>query len=88
MLRVSISLFVGIYEVQYLEPERYGLQSYALIFVWLFSSMTSFGLNHILVRELVRLPNQLHNLIETVFWLKICGTVVVRITIAAVLQFR
>ena len=70
MLRMAISLFVGIYVVRYLGPERYGLLSYALIFLWLFSSMASFGLDHILVRELIRLPNQRHNLIGTVFWLK------------------
>ena len=51
---MAISLFVGIYVARYLGPERYGLLSYALSFVWLFSSLASFGLNNILVRELVQ----------------------------------
>ena len=88
VLRMAISLFVGIYVARYLGPERYGLLSYALSFVWLFSSLASFGLDDILVRELVRFPDQRHNLIGTVFWLKICGTVVMGIAIAAVLQFK
>ena len=42
ILRMVISLFVGIYVARYLGPVRYGLLSYTVSFVWLFSSMTSF----------------------------------------------
>ena len=76
ILRMTISLFVGIYVARYLGPERYGLLSYALSFVWLFSSLASFGLDDILVRELVKLPDQRQNLIGTVFCLKLFGTFV------------
>ena len=76
VIRMTISLFVGIYVARYLGPERYGLLSYALSFVWLFSSLASFGLDDILVRELVKIPDQRQNLIGTVFWLKLFGTLV------------
>ena len=88
ILRMAISLFVGIYVARYLGPERYGLLSYALSFVWLFSSLASFGLDDILVRELVKLPNQRQNLIGTVFWLKLFGTLVMGTAIATVMQFK
>ena len=88
VLRMAISLFVGIYVARYLGPERFGLLSYALSFVWLFSSLASFGLDDILVRELVRLPEQRQNLIGTVFWLKVFGTFVMGTAIATVLQFK
>ena len=39
VLRMIISLFVGIYVARYLGPERYGLLSYTVSFVWLFSSL-------------------------------------------------
>ena len=87
ILRMAISLFVGIYVARYLGPERFGLLSYALSFVWLFSSLASFGLDDILVRELVQRPEQRNNLLGTVFWLKVCGTAVMGIAIVAVLQF-
>ena len=87
ILRMAVSLFVGIYVARYLGPERFGLLSYALSFVWLFSSLASFGLDDILVRELVQRPEQRNNLLGTVFWLKVCGTAVMGIAIAAVLQF-
>ena len=87
ILRMAVSLFVGIYVARYLGPERFGLLSYALSFVWLFSSLASFGLDDILVRELVQRPEQRNNLLGTVFWLKVCGTTVMGNAIVAVLYF-
>ena len=87
-LRLTVSLFIGIYVVRYLGPERFGLLSYTLSFVWLFSSLASFGLDDILVRELVKCPEQRNNLLGTVFWLKVCGTLVMGTAIALVLKFK
>ena len=88
VLRMVVSLFVGIYVARYLGPERFGLLSYSLSFVWLFSSLSSFGLDDILVRELVKQPEQRNNLLGTVFWLKVCGTIVMGTAIALVLKFK
>ena len=87
ILRMVISLFVGIYVARYLGPERFGLLSYALSFVLLFSSLASFGLDDILVRELVQSPEKRNNLLGTVFWLKVCGTAGMGTAIVVVLHF-
>ena len=87
ILRMAVSLFVGIYVARYLGPERYGLLSYALSFVFLFSSLASFGLDDILVRELVQHPERRKELLGTVFWMKIGGTVIMGSAIAAVTQW-
>ena len=87
ILRITVSLFVSIYIARYLGPERYGLLSYALSFVWLFSALAYFGLDEILVRELVQHPEHRDNLLGTVFWLKVVGTAIMGATIALVLQF-
>ena len=87
ILRMAVLLFVGIYVARYLGPERFGLLSYTLSFVLLFSSLASFGLDDILVRELVQHPEQRNNLLGTVFWLKVCGTIVMGTAIVAVLYF-
>ena len=87
VLRMAVSLFVGIYVARYLGPERFGLLSYALSFVLLFSSLASLGLDDILVRELVQHPEQRNKLLGTVFWLKVCGTTVMGNAIVAVLYF-
>ena len=88
ILRMVVSLLVGIYVARYLGPERFGLLSYTLSFVLLFSSLASFGLDDILVRELVKQPEQRNNLLGTVFWLKVCGTIVMGTAIALVLKFK
>ncbi len=88
VFRMTISLFVGIYVARYLGPERFGLLSYALSFVWLFSSLASFGLNDILVRELVNQPENSQNLIATALWLKVCGFGLMGLTITVVLIFK
>ncbi len=87
MLRMIVSLFVGIYVVRYLGPEQFGLLSYTLSFVWLFSSLASFGLDDLLVRELVQFPERRKAILGTVFWLKIGGTVIMFSLITIVLSF-
>ena len=88
ILRMAISLFVGIYVARYLGPERFGLLSYSLSFVFLFSSLASFGLDDILVRELVQSPEKRKDLLGSVFWLKVCGAIVMGTAIALVLKYK
>ena len=87
MLRMIVSLFVGIYVARYLGPEKFGLLSYTLSFVWLFSSQASFGLDDLLVRELVQFPERRKAILGTVFWLKIGGTIIMFSLITIVLSF-
>ncbi len=88
ILRIAISLFIGIYVARYLGPERFGLLSYSLSFVLLFSSLASFGLDDILVRELVKSPEKQKDILGTVFWLKVCGALVMGTAIALVLKYK
>ncbi len=73
ILRMIVSLFVGIYVARYLGPERFGLLSYANSFVGLFTAIATLGLDGIVVRELVKLPRQRDKLLGTSFLLKVAG---------------
>ena len=73
ILRMGVSLFVGIYVIRYLGPEKFGLLSYAIGFVMLFGTIASFGLNEILVRELLQDKTQIKEFLSTAFFLKIVG---------------
>ena len=53
ILRMVVGLLVGVWVARYLGPEKFGLLSYALSFVGLFSIVATFGLDEIVVRELV-----------------------------------
>ena len=73
ILRMVVGLFVGIWVARYLGPERFGLLSYAQAFVALFTVIASFGLDGILVRELVKDSTKRDALMGTVFRLKLVG---------------
>lgn len=54
VIRMVVALFVGVYVARYLGPERFGLLSYAMSFVGLFTALATLGLDGIMVRELVK----------------------------------
>lgn len=73
ILRMIAGLFVGIWVARYLGPAQFGLFSYAVAFAALFSSFAKLGLDSIIVRDLVREPNQRDLYLGTAFWLKLFG---------------
>ena len=73
-LRIAVSLFVGIYVARYLGPERFGLLSYALSFVGIFVALATLGLDEVVVRELIKTPEQRDKILGTSFLLKLGGT--------------
>lgn len=84
IFRMVVMLLVGIYIARYLGPENFGLLSYALSFSGLFFALATLGLDGILVRELVRKPEQRDKLLGTAFWLRLAGTAMMWATIAAI----
>ena len=87
ILRMCVSLFVGIYVARFLGPEKYGLLSYALGFVMLFGTIASFGLNEILVRELLQEKTQIKELLSTAFFIRVFGFLMMGCIIIFALQF-
>jgi O-antigen/teichoic acid export membrane protein len=72
-LRMGVGLFVGVWLARYLGPEQFGLFSYALAFVVLFSPLATLGLDDIVVRNLVRDPACKEETLGTAFILKLAG---------------
>ncbi len=87
VLRMVVSLFVGIYVARFLGPEKFGLLSYALGFVMLFVTIASFGLNEILVRELLQEKTQIKELLSTAFFIRVFGFLMMGCIIIFALQF-
>lgn len=71
--RLLVNFFVGIWIVRYLGPEKYGIFSYSVAFVAIFSGVAKLGLDGIVVRELVKEPQKKDVYLGTAFWLKIIG---------------
>lgn len=71
--RLLVGFFVGIWVVRYLGPEQFGLFSYVESFVALFAVLATMGIDQIVVRELVKFPDQKDVLLGTAFVLKLVG---------------
>ena len=87
ILRMAVSLFVGILVARYLGPERYGLLSYANSFVGIFIVLGTMGLDDIIVRELVKTPEQQEKILGSSFLLKLVGTLLMWMAILAAVPF-
>nr|WP_258096168.1 flippase [Salinibacter sp. 10B] len=52
IVNMTVRFLVGVWVIRYLGPEKYGVYSYALSFVGLFTVVTTLGLDGIVVRNL------------------------------------
>lgn len=65
------SLLVGLIVARYLGPERYGLMNYVISIVFLFQTLSVFGLDQIEVREEARHPQECPKIIGTAFAIRL-----------------
>lgn len=88
MFSLLVSFFIGVWLARYLGPENYGVLSYAVAFVGLFSFISSLGVDGILGRELIKFPEKRDELLGTAFYLKLFGGLMaLTLTIASALLF-
>ena len=73
ILRMGVGLFVGVWVARYLGAEQFGVFSYAIAFVALFSPIAALGLDNIVVREIVKYPESKNKILGTAFMLKFFG---------------
>lgn len=73
ILRMGVGLIVGVWVARYLGVEQFGMLSFAFAFVALFSVIASLGLNSIVVRDLVRMPEGKHETLGSAFFLQMMG---------------
>lgn len=85
IFRMLIVLLITIWMARYLGPERFGLFSYALSFVALFSVLASLGLEKLLPKELIGHPKKEMEILGTSFFLKIIGSLILLIVAAYVI---
>jgi len=76
IFRVGGTFLVNILVTRYLGPERFGLLSYAMAFVSLFLAFANLGLFSIVIRDVVRYPDERHKILGTALVLKLCGGIV------------
>lgn len=73
VLRLGVTLFVGGWVARYLGPEQFGLFSYALAFLTIFTAVATLGLDSLTVRNLVQQPAKAAEILGTTFSLRLLG---------------
>ncbi len=76
VIRIGVGLFVSVWIARYLGPEQFGILSYAIAFVALFSAFATLGLDGIVIRNIVRDPSCKEETLGTAFVLKFFGGIV------------
>lgn len=87
ILRLLIGLFMSAYLARYLEPEFFGVYSYAISFVALFGAVTALGLDGVVIAELVKKPQQRDKLLGCTVMFRVVGSVlaIVLILVATII---
>lgn len=75
-LRLVVGLILSVWIARYLGPEAFGRLSFALAFVLLFTPLAVLGLEQIVVRELVRVPDQRVGILGSALVLRLIGAAV------------
>jgi O-antigen/teichoic acid export membrane protein len=88
ILRLIAGFFVGVWVARYLGPEKFGLFSYALAFVFIFQGIAKLGLDGIVVRDLVQEPEKRDVYLGTSFWLKLLGGIITFLIITIILVIQ
>jgi O-antigen/teichoic acid export membrane protein len=81
IIRILGGLFIGVWVARYLGPNDFGILNYALAYTALFLLFVKLGLDQIVVRELVKIPQQTNKLLGTAFGLKIAGAFIAIIVV-------
>jgi PST family polysaccharide transporter len=84
---LGVGLFVSIWLARYLGPEKFGVYSYAIAFVALFSAFATLGLDDIIVRDIVHNPSEKEKTLGTGFFLKLFGGIMTFLLIASAISF-
>ncbi len=74
IIRLVVSFLINIYIIRFLGPDDFGLLSYAISFAALFATLSTLGLDSLIIRELVKEPEKKDTYLGSVFVMKIFGS--------------
>lgn len=74
IVRMGMGLFVGVWVARYLGPDQFGSLNFAISFIALFGTLTTLGLEGIIVRELLHNPEETHEILGTTLALRTSGS--------------
>lgn len=72
-VRLFGAVFINAWITRYFGPEQYGIYSYAIAFVGIFSPLAVLGLDAIVIRDIVRNPELKDEILGSAFALRLIG---------------
>ena len=87
ILRVVVGLFIGLWVARYLGPDNFGILSYALTIITIFSVFVSFGIDNVIIKELVEDKSLKYSILKTSYFIKIVSSLIALISIFYLLAF-
>jgi len=73
IVRMGMGLFVGVWVARYLGPVQFGSLNFSIAFIALFGTATTFGLEMIVVREVLHNADDTHEILGTTLALRASG---------------
>jgi PST family polysaccharide transporter len=86
VVRSGVTFVIIVWLARYLGPQQFGLYNYVLAFVAICAALATFGLDDIVVRELVHSPSERDEILGTAFVLKLLGGTISFITAITVIR--
>lgn len=87
VVRMGTGLFVLVWVARYLGPQQFGSLNFAISFVALFGTLTTLGLEAIVVREIVRNTTGIHEILGTTLVLRWLGAAAAMVAAIVTVRF-
>jgi O-antigen/teichoic acid export membrane protein len=75
VIAMCFALIVGVLVARYLGPEKYGTLNYLVSIIAILSAFSRFGLNNIVVRELVNRKSEVNSILSASFYIKLVASI-------------
>jgi O-antigen/teichoic acid export membrane protein len=87
VVRTGVRVVLGVWIARYLGPEQFGMLSYAIALVSIFSTFATLQLNIVVVRDLIRDPDSTNEILGTACFLQFMGSCVAFTLLLLVIEF-
>ncbi len=87
VLRTSVRIVLGVWIARYLGPEQFGVLSYVIALVSIFSVFAALELGTVIVRDLIRDPNSTNEILGTACFLQFISSCVAFPLVLLVIDF-
>jgi O-antigen/teichoic acid export membrane protein len=87
VLRLTLGILITVWLARYLKPELFGVFNYIQSFVGLFIVIGTLGLDGIVVRELIKQPDKLKEIMGTSFFLRLIGFLFLMLLLLITINF-